>query len=1048
MKISIIHKLSFSSIFLMLFSAAVVGGVFYIKTTTVLVEHALDDITIKINNAGNRLKVRIDTQREDTLFLASTPPIQGVLRSLNEEQYDIEGGSSYLQWKKRLESIFATMLGSKSGYLKIRFIDNAGQEIVVVGNENGKIVSSSRDQLQNKAHRSYVRETLKLSVGKVYLSEVNLNREYGKVSEPHQEVLRSATIIRDEWTQKVAGLLLLTAEIGHELREIQREITIQDINLNTASNRIYITNDHGGYLLHPDGTKTYGFDLGKRFRVQEDIPRLARLFLPDNKDQNIVLQPKEFDNLHVANFTKINFDPYRPERFITVGITQLYSEIVKKQSGVLNDAFILALLLAIPILMLAIYYSYRLAQPIKQITQVMDDYTNQRETTVAMPVNQKDEIGLLAKSFENMIGQVEEAQLNLKEMNYSLESKVAERTQALEVSETRQRSIVENIVDGLITMDENGMVASFNPAAENIFGYQAEDVIGNNIKMLMPDPFHSEHDGYLNNYHQTRNKKIIGIGREVEGQRKDGSVFPLDLAVGEMLIEGKKMFTGVVRDITERKQMDKMKNEFISTVSHELRTPLTSIRGSLGLISGGAVGELPEQAREMLKIAGNNTERLLILINDILDIQKIESGQMAFSFESLDITSFLEQAIAENAAYGDQHDVKFVIANALPNARVFADKDRMMQVMANLMSNAAKFSPDGEVVEISVAQRHGGQIRISVTDHGMGIPEVFQPKLFDKFTQSDSSDTRQKGGTGLGLSITKVIVEKHGGTIGFISKKGEGTSFYVDLPELMEEITANDNVIPRKVQGERQASVLIVEDDADVAVLLKRILVEAGYSSDIAYNTDEARELLHNNPGQYKAITLDITLPGKSGRSFFEDLRKETSTHDIPVVVVSVQADEAKQELNGGAIGVVDWLSKPIDSQRLLAAVQQAAGSINLPRVLHVEDEPDVHKVVSTLLRNYCSLTWAATFAASKKMLETEEFELVLLDIGLPDGSGLDLLETIEKYVKPPRVVIFSAYDVTQEYADKVSAVLVKSKTNNSKLAEIISSVIKQTMEI
>jgi len=1047
MKISIIHKLSFSSIFLMLFSAAVVGGVFYIKTTTVLVEHALDDITIKIHNAGNRLKVRIDTQREDTLFLANTPPIQGMLRSLNDQQYDIEGGSSYQQWKKRLESIFTTMLGSKSGYLKIRFIDNAGQELVVFGKENGKFVSSNRNQLQNKAHRFYVRETLKLPVGKVYLSEINLNREYGKVSEPHQEVLRSATIIRDEWTQKVAGLLLLTAEIGHVLREIQSEIAIQDINLNTAANRIYITNDHGGYLLHPDRTKTYGFDLGKRFRVQEDIPRLATLFLPDNKDQNIILQPNEFDKQHVANFTKITFDPYHPERFITVGITQLYSEIVKKQSGVLNDALILALLLAIPVLILAIYYAYRLAQPIKQITQVMDDYTHQRETIVAMPVNQKDEIGLLAKSFESMIGQVEEAQLNLKEMNHSLEAKVVERTQALEVSEMRQRSIVENIVDGLITIDEKGIVASFNPAAENIFGYQAEEVIGKNIKMLMPDPFHSEHDGYLNNYHQTRNKKIIGIGREVEGQRKDGSVFPLDLAVGEMLIEGKKMFTGVVRDITERKQVDKMKNEFISTVSHELRTPLTSIRGSLGLISGGAVGELPEQAQEMLKIAGNNTERLLILINDILDIQKIESGQMAFSFESLDIMSFLEQAIAENAAYGDQHDVKFVIANVVPNARVFADKDRMMQVMANLMSNAAKFSSDGEIVEISATQCHDGLLRISVTDHGMGIPEEFQPKLFDKFTQSDSSDTRQKGGTGLGLSITKVIIEKHGGTIGFISKKDEGATFYVDLPELMGEIISNDNVIPRNMRDERLTSVLIVEDDADVAVLLKRILVEAGYSSDIAHNANEARELLRNNPGQYKAITLDIALPDKSGRSFLEDLRRETSTHDIPVVVVSVQADEAKQELNGGAIGVVDWLSKPIDPQRLIAAVEQAAGSINLPRVLHVEDEPDVHKVVSTLLRNYCSLTWTATFAASKKMLETEEFDLVLLDIGLPDGSGLDLLETIENYVKPPRVVIFSSYDVTQEYANKVSAVLVKSKTNNSKLAEIISSVIKKTME-
>lgn len=1043
MKFSIVHKLSFSSVFIMLFSAAVVGGVFYIKTTNVLVEHALDDISVKIHNAGSRIKQHIDTQREDTLFLASTPPIQGILRSLNAKGYDEEEKSSYQQWIKRLESIFRTMLGSKSGYLKIRLIDKSGQEMVVVGHEGNKFITTKGNQLQNKAHRAYVRKTLKLPVGKVYLSEINLNREYGKVSEPHQEVLRTATVIHDNRNSKIAGLLLVTAEIGSKLRKLQSEIDFIKEE-HDVFHRTYITNAQGDYLLHPDKTKTYGFDLGKRFRIQDDMPHLAKLFLPGNKDEHLILRTEDIDNRNVANFIKIIFDGDHPEHFITVGVTKRYDDIVKAESEVLNDVLILAMLLAIPVLMLAIYYAYRLAQPIKQITQVMDDYTHHRETNVNMPVNQNDEFGLLAKSFKNMVDQVEEAQINLEQMNQNLEVKVAERTQALEVSEMRQRSIVDNIVDGLVTINDKGIVASFNPAAEKIFGYSSKEVIGNNIKMLMPEPFHSEHDGYLNNYHQTRYKKIIGIGREVEGQRKDGSIFPLDLAVGEVLIAGERLFTGVVRDITERKQMDKMKNEFISTVSHELRTPLTSIRGSLGLVSGGAVGELPEQAKEMLKIAGNNTERLLLLINDILDIQKIESGQMAFKFQSLELMPFLEQAVAENAAYGDQHGVKFVITKALENARVFADKDRLMQVMANLLSNAAKFSPGGEVIEISVAQRHDDCVRISVTDHGAGIPEEFQPKLFEKFTQSDSSDTRQKGGTGLGLSITKVIVEKHGGIIDFISQIGVGTTFFIELPELMGEIIANDNDSPRQLRGEHLPCVLIVEDDADVAALLKRMLAQAGYNSDIAYDANQARDQLRNKPDQYKAITLDLMLPGEDGLSLLEDLRREAATHDIPVVVVSVKADEGKRELNGGAIGVVDWLSKPIDQSRLMDAVKQAAGSSNMPRVLHVEDETDVHKVVSTMLRDHCELSWTTTFAASKDILEREEFDLVLLDIGLPDGSGLDLLETIEKRVIPPRVVIFSAYDVTQEYADKVSAVLVKSKTDNNRLAEIINSVIKR----
>jgi DNA-binding response OmpR family regulator len=403
---------------------------------------------------------------------------------------------------------------------------------------------------------------------------------------------------------------------------------------------------------------------------------------------------------------------------------------------------------------------------------------------------------------------------------------------------------------------------------------------------------------------------------------------------------------------------------------------------------------------------------------------------------------FLEQVIRDNAAYGDLYSVKFVIAKALPNARVFADKDRLNQVLANLLSNAAKFSSAGDVVEISVAKHHDNSLRISVTDFGAGIPEAFQPKLFERFTQSDSSDSRSKGGTGLGLSITKVIVEKHGGNIGFISREGIGSTFYIELPELMGEMETDTEQVPRQLSCKHSACILIVEDDPDIAMLLKRMLAEAGYNSEIAYDAEQARQKLKANPAQFKAITLDLILPGENGLSLLDYLRRETATHDIPVVVVSVTADEIYRSLVGGAIGVVDWLQKPIDQKRLINAVKQAAGANRLPRVLHVEDENDVHKVVSMILREHCVLTWTTTLSASKEALLTENFDLVLLDINLPDGSGLDLLEIIENRITPPRVVIFSAHEVTDEYAKKVNKVLVKSKTNMLHLANVIKNII------
>lgn len=353
---------------------------------------------------------------------------------------------------------------------------------------------------------------------------------------------------------------------------------------------------------------------------------------------------------------------------------------------------------------------------------------------------------------------------------------------ALKNSESRQRAILENIVDGIITIDRYGIIKTFNHSAELIFGYSAEEVTGKNIKILIPEPHHSNHDTYLNNYLTTGVKRIIGIGREVEGLRKDGSTFPVDLAISEMLIDGERMFTGVIRDITERKRVEKLKNEFISTVSHELRTPLTSIKGSLGLLNGGAISEIPDKAKKILHIASSNTERLLLLINDILDIQKIESGKMDFTFQPIQVISLLKQSIESNAGYALQYDVKLSIENHISDAKIYADHERLMQVMHNLISNAIKFSPTGSTVEIT-ATKHQKLLRISIIDHGMGIPDSFRKKIFQKFSQNDSSDSRQVGGTGLGLAISRAIVEKHKGVIDYVSEPNKGSTFFFEIEE-------------------------------------------------------------------------------------------------------------------------------------------------------------------------------------------------------------------------------------------------------------------------
>lgn len=665
----------------------------------------------------------------------------------------------------------------------------------------------------------------------------------------------------------------------------------------------------------------------------------------------------------------------------------------------------------------------KIANPIKRMSGAMLELAEGNTDVDVNGAELKNEIGGMARSVEVFRDNI-------------IKRQHAEREMA------RFKTTLDETLDGVFMFDPDSFKFFYvNRGAIEHIGYSYDELVTMTPYDITPDYDEESFRLFVSPLIEGESKSS---SFEAVDQHKDGHTIPVEVFLQYIDPPNElPRFVAIVRDITERKRVDKMKNEFISTVSHELRTPLTSIRGSLGLIVGGAVGELPTQAHEMLKIASNNTERLLILINDILDIQKIESGMMAFSFECIDLAELLQDALRDYAGYAEQYGVSFVIAHDVDDARVFGDRARLMQVLANLMSNAAKFSPENSEVEISVARQEGA-LRISVSDRGPGIPEEFLPKLFDKFTQVDSSDTRQKGGTGLGLTISKVIIEKHGGKIDVVSNVGGGSTFYFELPELLAQISPDDDYLPSVLAGKQQASVLIVEDDADIATLIQHMITQAGHSADIAHDVTQARRLLAQKQQQYKLMTLDIMLPDESGIKFLRSLRQDPATHDLPVVVVSAIAKDVRHELHGGAMGgVLDWLSKPIDQTRLVNVVKQIIVPDRLPQILHVEDEADVHQVVSTLLRQHCEMVWTTTLAASKEALASNEFDLVLLDIGLPDGSGLDLLESIKRYVKPPRVVIFSAHDVPQDYADQVNAVLVKSKTSNQQLHDVLTSTIK-----
>ncbi|MDP3866118.1 MAG: CHASE domain-containing protein [Rhodoferax sp.] len=622
---------------------------------------------------------------------------------------------------------------------------------------------------------------------------------------------------------------------------------------------------------------------------------------------------------------------------------------------------------------------------------------------------------------------------------------ITERKQAetaLREQAQHTQAVLDNMVDGIITIDQAGIIGSFNPAAERIFGYTPAEVLGRNVRMLMPNPHRDAHDSYLRNYRATGVARIIGIGREVEGQRKDGDLFPMDLAISEVSRQGQPLYVGMVRDITERKRMERMKSEFVSTVSHELRTPLTSISGALGLVAGGALGALPAQAQQMIAIAQKNSQRLTHLINDLLDMEKIAAGKLHFEMQPQALMPLIEQALEANRAYGAERRVTLVLAGAAPSAEVRVDSQRLMQVLANLLSNAIKFSPEGGTVNVTV-ETTAKKVTVSVADHGPGIPAAFRDRIFQKFSQADASDTRQKGGTGLGLAITRELVERMGGSIGFESVQGDGARFFFELPlwhpaatgAAMGALGAEEAGAPR---------ILVVEDEPDVAQVLGLMLTRGGYQVDVVGSGAEALAALQQTP--YAAVSLDLMLPDISGLEVIRQVRQRPETADLPIVVVSAKMEEGRLAINGDFSGI-DWLAKPINENRLLTLIERQLSTTNAPhpRVLHVEDDADLHQVVRAMVGKRFDFELATTLQEARARVALERFDVVILDLSLPDGSGWDLLPEIRQRQPETRVVILSGADMTADEARKVEAVLLKSQVSPRELLDALNTRIQSS---
>ena len=509
----------------------------------------------------------------------------------------------------------------------------------------------------------------------------------------------------------------------------------------------------------------------------------------------------------------------------------------------------------------------------------------------------------------------------------------APASRELTQTEERMRSIVNHVIDGIITIDEHGAVESFNPAAEKLFGYPRAEVIGRNVKLLMPEPYHSEHDGYLTNYRETGQAKIIGIGREVLGRRKDGSTFPMDLAVSEFHAGTRRFFTGIVRDITDRKQLerelrrrlhelaeaDREKNEFMAMLGHELRNPLAPMRNALHLMKmPGADNELVGQARDVLE---RQLQYLVRMVDDLLDVSRMIQGQIELRKEPMDVAVAIARAIETAQPTIDAKHHELSVAVSGQPLWVGGDLIRLAQVISNLLTNAAKYTDNGGQISVGAA-REGEEIVVRIRDTGVGISPELQSRIFELFVQGDRSLDRSQGGLGIGLTLVKRLVEMHGGSVAVFSRgTGKGSEFTARFPALPEPRGHQDPALSgvRGPAGDAPGKrIMVVDDNVDACESIAMILRASGYHVRCVYDGSSVLKVATGY--RPDVVVLDIGLPGMSGYEVARQLRQLDEFRRTLFIAVTGYGQEDDRRRSQEA-GFDHHLTKPIDPDELQAIV-------------------------------------------------------------------------------------------------------------------------------
>ena len=731
----------------------------YRQTVAVSLAAANERLLWETQAIANPIRAGFEQLVSDARLVRSSSIPEGYFRAERGGGVDPVSGNDLAHWRARFELAFRALMQQRPDYLRMRYIAAAGgRELARVDRPPGAVLGAAepdrgRERLVTTAPERLLRGLETPDLARALAldpSGILVVPERGRAG-PGRVV---RVLVSAQFEGATVGVVEITLDYAALLQAVVRSVR--------PAAAVLVIDPAGEAISHDPGSGLF-MPLGRA----QMAPMLAQIAQadPGGAAPNVALA----DAVTVARYQRVVLDTQEPP--FALGVVARHPRVeVFAALGALRTKLIgIGAVLILGSVGVAFLAATWITEALPRMTAQLREAARSGGPPVHLPIERRDEIGDLARSFE------------------ALRRRIVS-------SEARAQEVIETVVDGIITIDERGIICDYNPACERLFGYGREEVVGRDVGMLMPEGDGSAHQAYLTRLSRGPGEgpddtrvvgRTVGRGRDLVARRKDGSTFILELSVSHTHYGNQRFFTGILRDITARKEMEVMKNEFVSTVNHELRTPLTTIRGALGLLKTTSAHLLDAKSARLLDLSYDSCGRLAHLVDDILDMEKIEAGKMDYRLERQEINTLVREIVERHTSYADQYDVRFTVLCAPEPLHCRVDPSRFNQALVNLLSNAAKFSPRGGEVIFAIG-REGESVTIRVTDQGPGIPREFRDKIFGKFAQADASSTRARGGSGLGLNIARAIILAFEGEITFTTRLGQGTTFCIRLPRDVE----------------------------------------------------------------------------------------------------------------------------------------------------------------------------------------------------------------------------------------------------------------------